>query len=536
MRPLRTLLGVVLVWTIVSGTSWAQAVAGSQISGVVRDSSGAVLPGVEVTAKQTDTGLSRTVFTGADGAYIIPNLPVGPYMLTEWVRGSHLTFVKNPKYWGPGEPFLDRIIVKIMPDASARMLALQAGEVDYIDQYYFPISALNVLRNDPRFSLKEVSYPSTDIIILNTKKKPLDNPKVRQALLTAIDRQFILKNVFLGSGQVGKSAFDTRLGWSYNPNVDFDKLYPYSAERAKQLLDEAGLKPGPDGTRFTLRLSFDTARGEYTSWAQALQRFWQAAGIKVVLEGAERPVVLKRVYTDYDFDATLQNYSTAGDPAIGVARAYHSESIKQGTTFNNASGYSNPEVDALFDKGRDAPNQEARKEAQRNLENVAQAIPPRENLPERMTEYRGFRLTPEQAEEIPYPPVDREGTLQPFVAQLLELKDKGRARVLTDTPARNFYVAVLESAYAALRAAESDLHLDALDPVEGIRELALFNWRYHVAHPELISLVRTENLHKAHHLRRSRRLSGSADLHGQCDAASSDLSRTIDAGLRARSF
>ena len=169
--------------------------------------------------------------------------------------------------------------------------------------------------------------------------------------------------MFLGSGQVGKSAFDTRLGWSYNPNVDFDKLYPYSAERAKQLLDEAGVKPGPDGTRFTLRLSFDTARGEYTSWAQALQRFWQAAGIKVVLEGAERPVVLKRVYSDYDFDATLQNYSTAGDPAIGVARAYHSASIKQGTTFNNASGYSNPEVDALFDKGRDAATQEGRKEA-----------------------------------------------------------------------------------------------------------------------------------------------------------------------------
>jgi AcrR family transcriptional regulator len=71
----------------------------------------------------------------------------------------------------------------------------------------------------------------------------------------------------------------------------------------------------------------------------------------------------------------------------------------------------------------------------------------------------------------------------------------------------DLYVAVLESAYAALRAAESDLHLEALDPEDGIRELALFNWRYHVAHPELISLVRTENLHKARHLRRARRLS-----------------------------
>ena len=70
------------------------------------------------------------------------------------------------------------------------------------------------------------------------------------------------------------------------------------------------------------------------------------------------------------------------------------------------------------------------------------------------------------------------------------------------------YVAVLDAAYSALRSAEADLHLADLDPLEGIRELALFNWRYHVAHPDLISLVRTENLHKARYLRRSRKLTG----------------------------
>jgi peptide/nickel transport system substrate-binding protein len=101
----------------------------------------------------------------------------------------------------------------------------------------------------------------------------------------------------------------------------------------------------------------DTGRPEYTSLAQALQRYWQPAGIKTVLEGAERPVVLKRVYTDHDFDATLQNYS---EPARGISRAYHSQAIKQGQSFNNATGYANPEVDALFDKGRDASTEEER--------------------------------------------------------------------------------------------------------------------------------------------------------------------------------
>src|SRR5690606_16384570 len=56
-------------------------------------------------------------------------------------------------------------------------------------------------------------------------------------------------------------------------------------------------------------------------------------------------------------------YTTLGDPSLGIARTYTTESIKQGTTFNNASQYSNPEIDKLFDQGRDAPNQDDRKKA-----------------------------------------------------------------------------------------------------------------------------------------------------------------------------
>jgi hypothetical protein len=83
----RTVLGAALVWAVASGAAWAQAVAGSQVSGVVKDSSGAVLPGVEVTITKTDTGTARTVFTGADGAYVLPNLPVGPYRLKVVLQG-----------------------------------------------------------------------------------------------------------------------------------------------------------------------------------------------------------------------------------------------------------------------------------------------------------------------------------------------------------------------------------------------------------------------------------------------------------------
>ncbi|MGE0807855.1 MAG: ABC transporter substrate-binding protein [Burkholderiaceae bacterium] len=286
----------------------------------------------------------------------------GPFKIVDWVRGSHITLARNPNYWRKNEPYLDRVIIKIMPDASARVLALRAGEVDYIVPDYVPLNSVPMLQKSSQFTTQEVSYPGSDIIILNTRHAALSKPEVRQALLMAVDRQFIHDKVFHGLGGVPRSAFDTRL-WAYNKSVDYQKMYPFDPAKARQMLDAAGVKAGADGTRFTMRLLFETAKPEWLPAAQALQRFWQAVGVKVVLEGAERPVILKRVYSDYDFEATLQTYTTLGDPALGIARTYTSESIKQGTNFNNAAQYSNAEIDKLFAEGRDASTQAARQKA-----------------------------------------------------------------------------------------------------------------------------------------------------------------------------
>lgn len=85
---------VALTFVLLSVPAWAQTVAVAQISGVVRDESGAVLPGVEVTATQTDTSQTRTVFTNDNGAYVIPSLPVGPYRLTVSLQGFN-TYVQE---------------------------------------------------------------------------------------------------------------------------------------------------------------------------------------------------------------------------------------------------------------------------------------------------------------------------------------------------------------------------------------------------------------------------------------------------------
>jgi len=94
VRVLRTLVGVVLLGLVANAPARAQAIAGSQLSGVVRDSSNAPIPGAEVTVTKTDTGMTRTVFTSQDGAYAFPNLPVGPYQLKVVLQGFN-TYVRE---------------------------------------------------------------------------------------------------------------------------------------------------------------------------------------------------------------------------------------------------------------------------------------------------------------------------------------------------------------------------------------------------------------------------------------------------------
>jgi AcrR family transcriptional regulator len=92
------------------------------------------------------------------------------------------------------------------------------------------------------------------------------------------------------------------------------------------------------------------------------------------------------------------------------------------------------------------------------------------------------------------------------------------------------YLAVLETTYEAIRVAEMDLHLTDRDPTDGMRELVLFTWRYFLAHPEFLSLLGTENLHKAAYLKRSKRI---RELHSPLIGMISGL---LERGEKARVF
>ncbi len=299
----------------------------------------------------------------------------GAFAFQEWKRGDHIRLARNTDYWEPGKPYLDGVVAKIIAQAPARTQALQAGEVDFVSYYYFPSSDQKTAMADPKLSVTPgVTAPSLDYLFLNVLNKPLDDKRVRQALLIATDREYLLKNGWLGMGNVGVSPFTSALAWTVNPEVDYRKMYPFDTAKANALLDEAGYKRGADGNRFSLRAVYVNDEVDFTQVIQALKSMWRAVGVDVIIDAAERATALKRVYIDHDFDLHINGYTSYGDPAIGLARSFVTSSI--GKPYANASSYSNPAVDDLFQKGETAPSQDARAAIYREVQALlAQEVP-----------------------------------------------------------------------------------------------------------------------------------------------------------------
>jgi peptide/nickel transport system substrate-binding protein len=290
----------------------------------------------------------------------------GPFILKEWRRGDRLVLERNPNYWQAGKPHLDQMVLKIIPDGGTRVLALKAGEIDYSYFYFYPTSRVKEAQSDPKLQLREQAVPEDKVLIFNVRKAPFDNVKVREALLRATNREYIKKVIYQDFGNVQRNHIDSRITWAHDPNIDLSKMYAFSIDAAKKALDEAGLKPDSRGKRIEVRLAFDSNDSDYGRLSQVLASTWGQAGVQLVFEGAPRNVIMDKVFSEWDFDVTLQAYSTSGDPALGVSRLYVSSAIQK-RPFLNVSGYSNAEVDALFEAGATQTDLKARGDAYKKV-------------------------------------------------------------------------------------------------------------------------------------------------------------------------
>lgn len=161
----------------------------------------------------------------------------GPFKFVEWIEGDHITVEANEEYWG-GRPKLDKIIWRVIPDDSARFLALKAGDIHALEQA--TSEDLATAGSDPELQVLTKPPLNTAYVAFNYRIKEFQDPKVRQAVAHAINKEGLVENFYGEYGQVAKTLIPASM-WGFNDAVeDFE----YDPEKSKALLAEAGF---PDG-------------------------------------------------------------------------------------------------------------------------------------------------------------------------------------------------------------------------------------------------------------------------------------------------
>ena len=168
----------------------------------------------------------------------------GPFMLRRYEKDAVIRYDVNPAYWGT-KPKYDRLIYAITPDTAVRLQKVKTREC-LIALSPKPQDVLEA-RNDTKFKLSERPAFMTGFVAINTQHKPLDNPKVRQAINMAFDRGTYVKAVFEGTATPAVNPFPAGT-WSYAQDV---KPYAHDIEQAKKLLAEAGYPHGFTTTIWT---------------------------------------------------------------------------------------------------------------------------------------------------------------------------------------------------------------------------------------------------------------------------------------------
>jgi peptide/nickel transport system substrate-binding protein len=286
------------------------------------------------------TGIMPADSADADGNIAVP-VGSGPFVIANVEGTTSLRLERNENYWQEGLPYLDAIEITPITDDAARELALEGGEVDWI----FTISPQNLesLQADENIIVETAPRLSYDYFGLNLSREPFSDVRVRQAIAYAIDRDQICAGAFFGICEPtqGPTASGTPWYFPYSP-------YDRDLDAARALLEEAGYADGFDMSIMPVVGFEETIRG-----AQIVAQQLAEVGINVTVEQEEVATWLER-QANGEFDAFMWSWLGLTD-----AEDYFYLQHRTGQTFN-ATGYSNPDFDALVDEGRTISDFDAR--------------------------------------------------------------------------------------------------------------------------------------------------------------------------------
>jgi peptide/nickel transport system substrate-binding protein len=248
----------------------------------------------------------------------------GPYTLGEWVKGDHVSLVRNDAYWG-AKPGIDSATIKFISDPAAAVASILAGDVDLFGGFPAP-EALEQIKADDRFQVSVGSTQGETVLAWNNGKAPLDNIKVREAIAHALDRTALIDAAQFGYG--------TPIGSFFPPGdpayIDLTGVSNYDPEKSKALLAEAGVSG--------LTLSLKLPPAQYARAAgPVVQQELAAIGITVDITNVEWADWLQNVFTNKDYDLTIISHVEPND---------FGSFAKEGYYFN----YNSPDFNKLIDE------------------------------------------------------------------------------------------------------------------------------------------------------------------------------------------
>lgn len=279
-----------------------------------------------------------------DAAALAP-VGTGPYKVTEFTRDERVIVEARPDYWGP-QPKVQKIVWRVIPEASTRIAALQSGDVDMISNV--PADSIQTLKNGG-LTVAAGGAGLSMVLHLNTLAKgPLQDARVRRALNYAVDKESIVKNVLLGYGKVLDGQLPAVDDFGHNPAL---KAFPYDPAKAKQLLAEAGYPNGID-------LQFAASSGRYLKdkeTAEAIVSEMAAANIRVKLTLQEAGAFFEKARSGHCCDLFM----------IGWFASPQFDADKVLSWFSSSSPYSywhDAQFDTLLNQAREQKDQSKRQQ------------------------------------------------------------------------------------------------------------------------------------------------------------------------------
>ena len=296
---------------------------------------------------QVTVGTANTELIYSFVAAIIPSgsgeeeeanpIGTGPFSFVSYKPQEGIVVAKNPEYWQEGLPYLDEVNFKIVGSADTALMELQGGTIDIFA--YLTDSQAQALKDSHQ--VKASASNVVQALFLNNAVAPLDNVKVRQAILYAIDKDEVNDFVGGGNGTLVSSAMLPTLKDNY---VDLNDVYGTAAnvEKAKALLAEAGYEDG-----FDLEITIPSDYEFHMQTGEVIVEQLKAVGINATIKGVEWNTWLEDVYKGRQYTATISGITCDMTPGYLLNRF-------QTTSSKNFINFASAEYDETYAKAQAA--------------------------------------------------------------------------------------------------------------------------------------------------------------------------------------